>query len=306
MSCYIIAAGAVMAAVYFAARSFLLKRSLRRASVELREITQSLEENRVLKLETADRDLEEFLVQINRALGEIRQEKNEFRRQEKEFKRQIENISHDLRTPLTSILGYLKLMDTESMPVDERENLDTVRRRAEALSRLVGQFYDYSRVTSGDYQPELRDMDLCRLLRETVLDSWKEIEEKHLEFSFHIPERPVMMRGNENCSERIIRNLLQNAVRYAEHCLEISLKEENGSVILVFENDVSDFTQGDVERLFRRFYVKDPSRNSQGTGLGLTIARTLAEKTGGSMKAELVGEDRLRFTVEWESADAVH
>lgn len=247
MSCYIIAAGAVMAAVYFAARSFLLKRSLRRASVELREITQSLEENRVLKLETADRDLEEFLVQINRALGEIRQEKNEFRRQEKEFKRQIENISHDLRTPLTSILGYLKLMDTESMPVDERENLDTVRRKAEALSRLVGQFYDYSRVTSGDYRPELEEMDLCRLLRETVLDSWKEIEEKHLEFSFHIPERPVMMRGNENCSERIIRNLLQNAVRYAEHCLEISLKEENGSVILVFENDVSDFTQGDVE-----------------------------------------------------------
>ena len=306
MSCYIIAAGVVMAAVYFAARSFLLKRSLRRASVELREITQSLEENWVLKLETADRDLEEFLVQINRALSEIRQEKNEFRRQEKEFKRQIENISHDLRTPLTSILGYLKLMDTESMPVDERENLDTVRRKAEALSRLVGQFYDYSRVTSGDYQPELHDMDLCRLLRETVLDSWKEIEEKHLEFSFHIPERPVMMRGNENCSERIIRNLLQNAVRYAEYCLEISLKEENGSVILVFENDVSDFTQGDVEQLFRRFYVKDPSRNSQGTGLGLTIARTLAEKTGGSMRAELIGEDRLRFTVEWKSADAVH
>lgn len=306
MSCYIIAAGAVMAAVYFAARSFLLKRSLRRASVELREITQSLEENRVLKLETADRDLEEFLVQINRALGEIRQEKNEFRRQEKEFKRQIENISHDLRTPLTSILGYLKLMDTESMPVDERQNLDTVRRKAEALSRLVGQFYDYSRVTSGDYQPELEEMDLCRLLRETVLDSWKEIEEKPFEFAFHIPERPVMMRGNENCSERIIRNLLQNAVRYAEHCLEISLKEENGSVILVFENDVSGFTQGDVEQLFRRFYVKDPSRNSQGTGLGLTIARTLAEKTGGSMRAELVGEDRLRFTVEWKSADAVH
>lgn len=306
MSCYIIAAAAVLAAVYFAVRSFRIKRSLKNASVELRKITQRLEENRVLKQETADRDLEEFFVEINHTLSEIRREKNEFSRREQEFKRQIENISHDLRTPLTSILGYLKLMDMENVPEEERENLDTVRRKAEALSRLIGQFYDYSRVTSGDYQPELEEMDLCRLLRETVLDSWKEIEEKHLEFSFHIPERPVMMRGNENCSERIIRNLLQNAVRYAEYCLEISLKEENGSVILVFENDVSGFTQGDVEQLFRRFYVKDPSRNSQGTGLGLTIARTLAEKTGGSMRAELIGEDRLRFTVEWKSADAVH
>lgn len=301
MSCYIIAAAAVMAAVYFAVRSFLLKRTLRKASRELREIAQSLEENRVLKLETADRDLEEFFAEINRALGAIRREKNEFSRREQEFKKQIENISHDLRTPLTSILGYLKLMDMESMPEEERENLDTVRRKAEALSRLIGQFYDYSRVTSEDYQPELEKIDLCRLLRETVLDSWKEIEEKHFKFAFHIPEQPVMILGNRNGAERIIRNLLQNAERYAEHCLEIGLKEENGRVIMTFENDVIDFTQGDVEQLFQRFYVKDPSRNSQGTGLGLTIAKTLAEKTGGSMRAELIGEDRLRFTVEWES-----
>ena len=185
MSCYIIAAAAVLAAVYFAVRSFRIKRSLKNASVELRKITQRLEENRVLKQETADRDLEEFFVEINHTLSEIRREKNEFSRREQEFKRQIENISHDLRTPLTSILGYLKLMDMENVPEEERENLDTVRRKAEALSRLIGQFYDYSRVTSGDYQPELEEMDLCRLLRETVLDSWKEIEEKPFEFAFH-------------------------------------------------------------------------------------------------------------------------
>ena len=233
MICYLIAAAAVLAAVYFAVRSFLLKRSLRNASEELRRITRSLEENRVLKLETADRDLEEFVGEVNRTLSAIRREKNAFSRREQEFRQQIENISHDLRTPLTSILGYLKLMDTENMPADEKESLDTVRRKAEALSRLIGQFYEYSRVASEDYQPELAEMDLCRLLRETVLDSWKEIEGRRLEFSFHIPERPVVIRGNENSAERIIRNLLQNAERYAEHCLEISLKEEAGRVILM-------------------------------------------------------------------------
>ena len=158
MICYLIAAAAVLAAVYFAVRSFLLKRSLRNASEELRRITRSLEENRVLKLETADRDLEEFVGEVNRTLSAIRREKNAFSRREQEFRQQIENISHDLRTPLTSILGYLKLMDTENMPADEKESLDTVRRKAEALSRLIGQFYEYSRVASEDYQPRVGDI----------------------------------------------------------------------------------------------------------------------------------------------------
>ena len=297
---YLIAAVGALAAVYFAVRFFLLKRSLRMATAELKGIAQNLEENRVLKLEAADRDLEEFLAEINRALSEIRREKNEFARREQEFKKQIENISHDLRTPLTSILGYLKLMDVQNMPEEERESLDTVRRKAEALSRLIGQFYDYSRVTSEDYLPELKEMDLGRLLRETVLDSWREIEERQLEFTFHIPEGPVMIWGNENGAERIIRNLLQNAGRYAGHFLKITLIEGADRVVMTFENDVSDFTQEDADRLFRRFYVKDPSRNEQGTGLGLTIAKTLAEKMGGDMRAELVREDRLRFTVEWK------
>ena len=96
---------------------------------------------------------------------------------------------------------------------------------------------------------------------------------------------------------------LENTARKLEKG-ESSLKEEAGRVILTFENDVSDFTRGDVEQLFRRFYVKDPSRNSHGTGLGLAIAKTLAEKTGGSMRAELIGEKRLLFTVEWTCAHA--
>lgn len=301
---YLIAAVGALAAAYFAVRFFLLRRSLRMVAAELKAIAQNLEENRVLKLEAADRDLEEFLAEINRALSEIRREKNEFARREQEFKKQIENISHDLRTPLTSILGYLKLMDVQNMPEEERESLDTVRRKAEALSRLIGQFYDYSRVTSEDYLPELKEMDLGRLLRETVLDSWREIEERQLEFTFHIPEGPVMIWGNENGAERIIRNLLQNAGRYAGYFLEITLREGADRVVMTFENDVSDFTQEDADRLFQRFYVKDPSRNEQGTGLGLTIAKTLAEKMGGDMRAELVREDRLRFTVEWKKAAA--
>ena len=120
-------------AVYFGVRFCLMKKSVRSAASDLTEITGQLEENRVLKLEAADRDLEYLLCEMNRTLAAVRKEKTEFERREQELKRQIENISHDLRTPLTSILGYLRITDMEELPDETRENLEIVERKAEAL-----------------------------------------------------------------------------------------------------------------------------------------------------------------------------
>lgn len=294
--CVTVSAGAV----YFGLRLFLLKKSVRSAALDLAEITGQLEENRVLKLDAADRDLERLLWEMNKALAEVRKEKMEFERREQELKRQIGNISHDLRTPLTSILGYLKITDREELSDETRENLDIVERKAEALSRLVEQFYEYSRISAEEYVPEIRQIDLGRILRETVLDSWKEIEQRGLELRFSDPERPVLIMGNENAAERIIRNLIQNACRYADSFLDIRLSSEKRGADLFFENDAEGLKEEDVEKIFGRFYVGESSRNGRGTGLGLTVAKTLAEKTGGSMEAELAGEEHLRITVRWK------
>lgn len=287
-------------AVYFSIRFFLLKKSVRSAARDLSEITGELEENRVLKLETADRDLEHLLCEMNRTLASVRKEKTEFDRREQELKRQIENISHDLRTPLTSILGYLRITDMEELSDETRENLEIVERKAEALSRLVEQFYEYSRISAEEYVPEIHQIDLGRILRETVLDSWKEIEQSGLELRFADPERPVPIMGNENAAERIIRNLIQNACRYADSYLDIRLSLEERGAVLIFENDAEGLKEEDVEKIFGRFYVGESSRNGRGTGLGLTVAKTLTEKTGGTIEAELAGEERLRITVRWE------
>ena len=292
---YIVAAAAAVLAVCLGIRLLLIKKEVRDAAEELREISRNLEENRVLKLHTGDRDLELFFAGINQTLREIRRERNMFDRREQEFKKQIENISHDLRTPLTSILGYLRIMDIQGLSGEDRAGLETVRRKAEALSRLVEQFYEYSRITAEEYEPEMKALDLGRLLRETLADSWREIEESGLELSAEIPEMPVLAQGDTNASERILRNLIQNGCRYASGVLKVRLTVEEKAIVLVFENDVKEFTEEDAERIFHRFYVKDTSRNMQGTGLGLSIARTLAEKMGGSMKAELSEREKLRF-----------
>lgn len=294
---YIAAAVSAAVAVVLGVRLLLLKRALRAASAELEEISANLEENRVIKMETQEKDLEVLLAGINQMLREIRREKNTFDRREKEFKKQIENISHDLRTPLTAILGYLKITDLRALSDEDRAGLDAVSRKAEALSRLVEQFYEYSRISSEEYEPEMKEMDMGRLLRETLADSWREIEESGLELSVRIPETSVMAWGERNASERIIRNLVQNGCRYARNILEVGLSGEGNEAVLTFENDVSDFEEEDVQRIFERFYVKDESRNTPGTGLGLSIAQTLAEKMGGRMQAELIDAQRLRFTV---------
>ena len=206
---YIVAAAAAVLAVCLGIRLLLIKKEVRDAAEELREISRNLEENRVLKLHTGDRDLELFFAGINQTLREIRRERNMFDRREQEFKKQIENISHDLRTPLTSILGYLRIMDIQGLSGEDRAGLETVRRKAEALSRLVEQFYEYSRITAEEYEPEMKALDLGRLLRETLADSWREIEESGLELSAEIPEMPVLAQGDTNAAAQTEERLAQ-------------------------------------------------------------------------------------------------
>ncbi len=283
-------------------RLCLLKNALRRSAGELREIRKEIEENRILKMETGDRDLEVLLKEINDTLHEIRREKTDFIRREKEFQRQIEDISHDLRTPLTSILGYLKLMDTENMSREEQEDFLVIQKKAEVLQRLIRQFYDFSRAVSWDYTPVLEAIDIAKLLRETVLDSYDELERRHISCRIEIPDSPVWVTGNIEAAERVISNLLQNAKRYGKKYLHICLAEERDTTILFFENDRGDLSEEEFGHLFDRFYVKDKARGSQGTGLGLTIARSLMEKMKGSLQGKLVEPKGISFQAVFKNA----
>ena len=118
---------------YLSVRLYLLKVSMKDAGKQLREINEKLEENRIVRLSAPNKELEELLVEINNSLQGIRQERIVYAKREKEFKQQIENISHDLRTPLTSMIGYLKIMDVSNLNEEEKEDLQTVLKKAERL-----------------------------------------------------------------------------------------------------------------------------------------------------------------------------
>lgn len=283
---------------YLLVRLLSLKKTLKDAGKQLKEINRELEENRIVKLTLPDKDAEELLMVVNESLQAIREQKNVYAKREKELKQQIENISHDLRTPLTSMLGYLRIMETGGLNPEEREDIQTVLRKAERLQELITQFYDYTKVTASDYSLALESIEVTKLLRESLADAYPELEKRQLEVDVQIPQGSLWITGNVNAMQRVLQNLLQNAVRYAKSHLEVIVYEGEGEVEITFANDVEDMNVSDVERLFERFYTPDASRTQGSTGLGLTIAKEFVEKMKGSMEAELVGE-KLRIVMRF-------
>lgn len=322
----------ILAALY-ALRYKMLKDCVRQAGQDMAEIMENPQENRILRVAAPSGEAERLFVQINRYIQYHQQVRSAWLRQERQQQEQIENISHDLRTPLTAILGYLKLMDLESLSEEEREDLQIVCRKAESMRRLVSQFYDYSRAVSPDYVPQQQRVDLSRYVRETMLEYYADIEVKERaalpvaggqrnpgeterrcacqtpeteeDSSFHfeceLPNAPVLIQADEAVLHRVLDNLVQNALRYGTSFFRVCLSQEKDSVYLVFENDVQGMEAEDLEPLFQRFYVKDAarSRSADATGLGLAIAQSFTEKLGGTLTAELPQEGILRFIVRF-------
>ena len=290
---------AIVIAVYFATRFFLLKKAMKEANREFQDILKDIQQNQILHMAMPDKEL------VNQALEQIRTERQEYEKRERAFQSEIENISHDLRTPLTVILGYLKLM--KGQKETDIEMVETIERKAKTMQRLVTDFYDLSRLSARDYEVEIKETDVGRILRESLMDSYHILEKRALELEAEIPEHIIEVLGDASALERIFLNLIQNAGRYAQSFLHVFVREQKQQVWICFENDAFNVTEADVEHLFERFYRKDRARTQEGTGLGLTVAKQLAEAMEAKLTAELIREHQgngkeegqmLRFTLE--------
>lgn len=295
---------------YFAFRYFSIVYAFRKITKEVQEIEKDLTQNQILHLSIPNRHLAKVLCSFNGTLEEIRSERQKYEKREKEFQQQIENISHDLRTPLTVILGYLKLLKNrdKDFGIKDKELAETLKiieHKAEIMETLVTQFYDFSRLNAGDYELLLNNVDVSRTLKEAFLGNYQVLGTSNLEIHVNIPEHPIWVMGEEMALGRIFFNLLQNAGRYAASFLHISVNEEEQNVSILFVNDTNILSEEDIPHLFDRFYMQDSSRNQGGTGLGLTVAKSLAEEMGGTLSVTIVDKELLKsggnkFTVCFE------
>ena len=240
---------------------------------------------------------EELLTAINALLDLREREEGDYRRQEQAIRQQIANISHDLRTPLTSILGYLQLLEGEGLTGEERrEYLAIVQGRAKALQSMIVSFYDLSRLEGGEYPLSRERVDLYHVLSELVAEFYNDFE--GFDMTVELREGLPAVIADPAGVLRVFTNLIRNAMEHGRSRMSILLYQEGDEVVSVFANDAPGLTQEDVEHVFDRFFTADKMRTGQSTGLGLAIVKALVERMGHTVSAELDG-DLFRVMVRW-------
>ena len=264
-------------------------RALRRAAQDLKD-ARSAPGTR-LRLYAPNKELEGLLTQINGLLEDRERETRTLRSREESLRRQIANVSHDLRTPLTSLLGYLQLLGSENLSQEERLHyLEIIEGRARVLQDLITSFYDLSRIEGGEYPLELQAVDLRRALEPLLAGFYDDFERSGFQVSVELAEHPPLVSADPGAVTRILTNLIGNALKHGSQTLDIRLYQEGQELVTAFSNDAPDLTPEDVPRVFERFYTADQMRTGQNTGLGLAIVKALAEQMGHSAFAELKNE----------------
>ena len=243
------------------------------------EITKQISENRKLRISLSNKQIEKLAGTINEKNYMEQKTKIQILQEKEQLKQSVANISHDLRTPLTSIQGYLVLLKSCENKEEQEHYFSIIQAKADYLTELLQIFYDLSLIDSEDYILEVEKIDINRIVTDCLIDKYSELKE--LTPVIKTENAPVWITGNTVACKRIIENIITNTIRYSNDDIEIAI-EANG--IFTVKNTTSELKNIDVNMLFQKFYTADISRSNGNTGLGLYIVRELLNKMEGGIK----------------------
>lgn len=275
------------------------KKKLREIHHKLNEIIDTDSDERIM-LFIENKELIELVAQINRLLENHLIVKADYRRSEIASKRMLSNISHDIKTPMTVILGYLEIMRINGEITQEM--LVKIEQKAQSVMALINQFFTLAKLEAGDIDIELSKVDICEICRESILDFYEILTKADFQVDIGLPENSVYIQGNKEALQRILFNLISNVIRYGSDgkYLGIFLRVDKKSVYI----DVVDKGQGIdksfAESVFDRLFTMEDSRSRsiQGNGLGLTIAKNLTLQLGGEILLDSTPYVKTIFTVK--------
>ena len=219
----------------------------------------------------------------------------ELRRKEKQYYQEKEtliadtytNLSHDIRTPLTSLYGYFQLMEACENVEEQRRYLNIIHERIHSLNEMLEELFMFTKLKNESYRLELTSCCINRILKETVFSYYDDWVRREIQPDIQITEEQLYIDGNKQGLSRIIQNVIKNGLDHGEKKIRIVLKREQNRAVLRISNQVIASEQIDIEHVFDRFYKADAARSKTSTGLGLSIAREFVRRMNGEIGAKI-------------------
>lgn len=275
-----------------------LKKDIELITEDLNRIFEEKTDEKLMVF-TSNEELINLLDQLNKILESYQKLKVDYRRSEIARSKMISNISHDIKTPITVILGYIEIMRLKN---PEDEVLKKLENKGQEVVDLINNFFTFSKLESEDMDLEMSKVNINEICRNNVLDFYNLLNEKGFTVDISIPEKNIYVLGNIEGINRILNNLISNVIKYGDDgkFLGLKIRKENKEIFV----DIIDKGKGiekEYEKLiFERLYTLEESRNkdNQGNGLGLAISKKLAEKLNGNLTFKSIPNEETIFTLK--------
>lgn len=268
---------------------------------QLRDINEQLDflcekdTNMLLLTDTNMADIGRLKERINRFLEQWHRQREAAAKKEQMISDTYTNLSHDIRTPLTSLDGYFQLLRDETDKSAQEHYIDIIQERITSLKDMLEELFMFTKLKNDSFKLELSNCCVSRLLKQTVFSYYEEWKKQGIEPSLDICEDTIFITANAQALRRVLQNVIKNALVHGQNSICIQMKQKNKMVHILVSNDVKNPDDIDVDKVFERFYKADEARSISSSGLGLSIAKELVERMDGSIEARLEGA---RFVVE--------
>lgn len=276
-------------------RYLLLCRDTNNLKEQLKAINHRSQTNQLVTNPHQFKELSELIQEINKEISSKTLAIEELEQRERQIKEQFTNISHDLRTPLASLLGYLTLLEEENAESEKNRYRQLIQEKARHLQTLIDTYYDFAKIESFDLQLVMTTIDINQLLPQLLATYYTQFKQDCILPDITLPTESWLILADEQALQRVFSNLIENCLKYGQQSFVITC---NSKRQLVLQNQIKDFSSLEIEHVFQRLYTADTTRNLQSTGLGLTVAKQLLEQMGHSIGASLEG-NWFTITITW-------
>lgn len=268
--------------IFLAVKLYVIKQSIKEIEKSFSKILRT-DTNNTVAISSSDKDIKNLTINLNNNLSELRGQKLQYKNGNQELKKIITNISHDLRTPLTAIKGYVDLIEQEKLSNNQKKYLKVIQKKSNELTELTGQLFEYTKLMDIDVKIKKEECCINEILEETLVSYYSIFKEQNIIPNISICSTKVYKIVNKISIIRVFENILSNVVKYSNGDLKVEM-QENGTI--TFSNKATSLDETTVQKIFDRYFSVENAKES--TGIGLSIAKQLVELNNGSIKAEYV------------------